>query len=77
MKYVVIFANQAEDDPDFNPAKSVDYGFLVEASDAEEAFDKWKMPEDYSENWLLVAIIPETELDLYKLENDGIPFIMR
>jgi hypothetical protein len=76
-KFIVIFSSQAEDDPDFDPAKVRDYGFLIEADDAEKAFVNWQPPPDYSEQWLLVGIIPESDLHLWKLKNDGIPLEIR
>jgi hypothetical protein len=77
MKYIVIFSTQAEDDPDFNPKTVKDYGFTVEADDAEDAFVKWEMPTDYTNQWLLVGVIPETNLAEWKLKSDGIPLVMR
>ncbi len=76
-KYIVIFTTQAEDDPDFDPATVKDYGFWVEADDAEEAFANWEPPADFSSQWLLVGIIPESDLAYWKLKNDGIPLEMK
>jgi hypothetical protein len=76
-KYIVIFTSQAEDDPNFDPATVKDYGFWVEADDAEEAFANWEPPADFSSQWLLVGIIPESDLHLWKLKNDGIPLELR
>ncbi len=76
-KYIVIFTTQAEDDPDFDPETVKDYGFWVEANDAEEAFVKWEPPADFSSRWLLVGIIPESDLHPWKLKNDGIPLEMK